>query len=987
MSERLEDHQPAPSGDVRGGVGGKVGADDRGLHPEFIQDAIWVRGAREHNLRDIDVRIPREKLVVITGLSGSGKSSLAFDTIYAEGQRRYVESLSAYARSFLDQMARPDVDSIEGLSPAISIEQKSVSANPRSTVGTITEIFDYLRLLYARVGQPQCPGCGQAISSQTVQQMTERVLALGEGTRVQILAPVVRGRKGAYRKELAAFRKQGFVRVRIDGEMHELSEDVQVARHARHDIDVVIDRLIVNERAGLRLGESIETALKLADGLVRVDVADGSEPWLLSQKSACVSCGISLPELAPRLFSFNSPAGACPQCAGLGEHKVLDVSRVVPDVTRSLANAIEPWQRGRGSGYYRQLLEALALHYDVELETPWERLPQRVRSGILHGSAGEAIRFEIKRGGQTSQLSRTWGGVMDELERRAESNSVGGEGRASGGSERGDKSERELARFRSPQHCDACDGSRLRPEARNVTLAGRGIHELSALSTSALRQFLEQLELSDSQNLVAERILAEIRERLGFLADVGLDYLSLDRRSGTLSGGEAQRIRLATQIGSSLMGVLYILDEPSIGLHPRDNQRLLDSLLRLRDMGNSVLVVEHDEATIRTADHVIDMGPGAGIHGGRVAAEGTPAELLRNEDSPTGAYLSGRRSIPLPRHRRKAGKRAIVLSGCNEHNLRDVELRLPIGLFTVMTGVSGSGKSTLVNDTLHRALAQRLHASTAIPGAFSQLEGVEHIDKVIDVDQAPIGRTPRSNPATYSGAFDGIRKLFAGVPEARMRGYGSGRFSFNVKGGRCEACRGDGLLRVEMHFLPDLFVRCEVCGGRRYNRETLVVRYKQRSIADVLDLTVEEALSVFENVGSVHRPLLALHEVGLDYLHLGQPATTLSGGEAQRVKLARELAKRSTGRTLYLLDEPTTGLHFADVEKLLELLHRLVDLGNSVLVIEHHLDVIKTADLVIDLGPEGGEAGGEIVAAGTPEEVAANPRSHTGRALARVLPR
>jgi excinuclease ABC subunit A len=969
VSERLDVDQPIPLPD-------HSSVEDGGLHPEFVQDAIWVRGAREHNLRDIDVRIPREKLVVITGLSGSGKSSLAFDTIYAEGQRRYVESLSAYARAFLDQMARPDVDSIEGLSPAISIEQKSVSANPRSTVGTVTEIFDYLRLLYARVGQPQCPGCGQPISSQTLQQMTERVMSIDEGTRVQILAPVIRGRKGSYRKELEAFRRQGFVRVRIDGEMHDLSDDVQIARHARHDIDVVIDRLVINQRVEARLSGSIETALKLADGIVRVDVADGNEPWLLSQKSACATCGISLPELAPRLFSFNSPAGACPQCAGLGDHAVLDAARVVPDAKRPLAKAIEPWQRGRGSGYYRQLIEALALHYDVDPTTPWGKLPQRARDGILHGTSGEAVRFEIKRGGQTSNVSRPWNGVMDELERRAEAGDTD--------AERG-KANRELARFRSPLQCDACDGSRLRPEARNVTLAGRGIHELSALSTSALRRFLEGLELSEAQSLVADRILSEINERLGFLADVGLDYLSLDRRSGTLSGGEAQRIRLATQIGSSLMGVLYILDEPSIGLHPRDNQRLLDSLLRLRDMGNTLLVVEHDEATIRTADYVIDMGPGAGIHGGRVAAEGTPDELQQNESSPTGAYLSGRRSIPLPRRRREADERAIVLSGCTEHNLRDVELSIPIGLFTVMTGVSGSGKSTLVNDTLHRALAQRLHAATATPGAFSRLEGLEHIDKVIDVDQAPIGRTPRSNPTTYSGAFDGIRKLFAGVPEARMRGYGSGRFSFNVKGGRCEACGGDGLLRVEMHFLPDLFVQCEVCKGRRYNRETLAVRYKQRSIADVLDLTVEEALSVFENVGSVHRPLLALHEVGLDYLHLGQPATTLSGGEAQRIKLARELAKRSTGRTLYLLDEPTTGLHFADVEKLLELLQRLVDLGNTVLVIEHHLDVIKTADLVVDLGPEGGEAGGEIVAAGTPEEVAANPRSHTGRALAQLL--
>ncbi len=935
--------------------------------PAHGPSEIVIRGAREHNLRDIDLRLPREKFVVITGPSGSGKSSLAFDTLYAEGQRRYVESLSAYARQFLDQMTKPEVESIEGLSPAIAIEQKTVSRSARSTVGTSTEIYDYLRLLFARAGTPHCHQCGRPIASQTVAQMTDRALSLPEGQTVMVLAPVVRGRRGEYRKELDDFRSKGFLRVRVDGRMHDLSEEIRIAKGARHDIEVVVDRLRVAERARRRLAESISTALSLADGLVVV-VADSGEEWLLSQANACVDCGVSYPEMAPRLFSFNSPAGACETCSGLGTRPVLDPDRLVPDPSISLADgAIEPWRvRGRRGSYYRQLLEALAAHLEIDLDTPWRKLPARARRAVLHGLGDEEIGFSLTQRGRKRAVRRRWDGVVGELERRAED---------------GDE---EIERYRTPAPCPDCDGARLRVEARNVKLGGAALHELTALPIDRLGAWVDGLELDATRRAVADRIVGEIRERLGFLVDVGLGYLRLDRQSGTLSGGEGQRIRLATQIGASLMGVMYILDEPSIGLHARDHQRLIASLLRLRDMGNSILVVEHDEATIEAADHIIDLGPGAGIHGGRVVAQGSREAIAKHPESPTGAYLSGRRRIPVP-ERRAPGRRVLKLSGCSEHNLRDVDLELPLSLFTVVTGVSGSGKSTLINDTLHRALAARLHGSREQPGRFKRISGVDAIDKVIDVSQSPIGRTPRSNPATYSGAFDGIRQLFAQVPESRVRGYGPGRFSFNVKGGRCETCKGDGLLRVEMSFLPDLFVTCEVCRGRRYNRETLEIRYKEHNIADILDMTVEEALEVFENVGAVRRPLQSLHDVGLDYLHLGQPATTLSGGEAQRIKLARELARRSTGSTLYLLDEPTTGLHFADVEQLLTVLQRLVDLGNTVVVIEHHLDVIKSADHVIDLGPEGGEAGGEIVAAGTPEAVAAEARSHTGAALAGAL--
>jgi len=932
---------------------------------------IVVRGAREHNLRVAEVRIPRDRLVVITGLSGSGKSSLAFDTIYAEGQRRYVESLSAYARQFLEQMAKPDVESIEGLSPAISIEQKTTSKNPRSTVGTTTEVYDYLRLLYARTGRPHCWSCGRAIASQTVQQMADRVLALGEGARVQVLAPVVRGRKGEYRKELDGFRRQGFVRARIDGELRDLSEEIGLAKQQKHDIDLVVDRLQVKEAVRARIAESIETALRLADGLVKVDA--GGEEWLLSEKNACAECGVSFPEIAPRMFSFNSPHGACPRCTGLGTRDEFDAARIVPDAARPLAGAIEPWL---GSGrrmprYYAQLLASLARHFKVSLETPWSELPKRAQRGILFGVGKDEVPFVFEREGRKETVRRRWDGVLGELERRRR--------------ETGSDSAREaLLHYMSAQRCPDCEGSRLRIEARSVRVGGLALPDLTRLSIAEARGFLEGLSLAPGERLIADRILKEILERMRFLSDVGLDYLTLDRASATLSGGEGQRIRLATQVGSSLMGVLYILDEPSIGLHPRDNDRLLASLLRLRDIGNSVIVVEHDEATIRAADWVIDMGPGAGIHGGEVVAEGTPEQIVEDPRSLTGAYLAGRRAIALPPRRPPRG-RELVLRGCSQHNLKDVTLRLPLGLFTVVTGVSGSGKSTLVNDTLYRALAQRLHGAEEPPGRFERIEGLEHVDKVIDVNQAPIGRTPRSNPATYTGLFDGIRALFSQVPESRVRGYDPGRFSFNVKGGRCESCQGDGILRIEMHFLPDLFVTCEICGGRRYNRETLEIAYKGKTIADVLDMTVEEALVFMDAVPAVRRPLQTLHDVGLDYIHLGQPATTLSGGEAQRIKLARELSRRGTGRTLYLLDEPTTGLHFADVEKLLEVLRRLVDLGNTVVVIEHHLDVVKTADWVIDLGPEGGEKGGEIVAEGTPEAVARSPRSHTGRALGRVL--
>ena len=934
---------------------------------------ILVRGAREHNLRSIDVRIPRDRLVVITGLSGSGKSSLAFDTIYAEGQRRYVESLSAYARQFLEQMGKPDVDSIEGLSPAISIEQKTTSRNPRSTVGTVTEIYDYLRLLYARVGVPYCVNCDKPIQAQTVQQMVDRVLAMEEGTRLQVLSPVVRGRKGEYRRELAEFGRQGFVRVRIDGTLYELDDVPALDRKKRHDIDLVVDRVVVKASARQRLADSIETALRSSDGFAKVDVGPGRQEILFSELAACLDCGASYPEINPRMFSFNNPHGACATCAGLGTRDYFDPELIVPDTEKSIEEgAIAPFRsRGRASGYYAQMLRALAEHIGFDLDIPWSRLPARARKQIMAGTGKGEVHFKFGRR-RSFSVRRPWAGVIAQLDRRyreTESDAV----------------REELRNYMSITECPDCEGARLRPEALAVRVANRRIHELTSLTIQQALGHLERLELTKAELEIAERILREIRERLVFLSDVGLDYLTLDRTSGTLSGGESQRIRLATQVGSALVGVLYILDEPSIGLHSRDNSRLLRTLCSLRDMGNTVLVVEHDAKTIRQADWVIDLGPGAGRHGGEIVAEGTPKQIIKNRKSLTGAYLAGRREIPIPRLRRPGSDKFLTVVGASQNNLKDLTVRVPLGVFSVVTGVSGSGKSTLVNDTLYRALAQELYGSKERAGRYKRIDGIDHVDKVIDVNQSPIGRTSRSNPATYTGIFTGIRELFTQLPESRMRGYKPGRFSFNVKGGRCEACEGDGIKRIEMHFLPDIFVTCEECQGRRYNRETLEIRYKGHSIADVLDMTVEEALEILEHIPSVRGGLQTLAEVGLGYVHLGQPAPTLSGGEAQRIKLARELSKRATGRTLYILDEPTTGLHFADVEKLLEVLDRLVEAGNTVLVIEHHLDVVKTADWVIDLGPEGGDGGGSIVTTGTPEEVAAHPESHTGRALAKVL--
>ncbi|MGD0844895.1 MAG: excinuclease ABC subunit UvrA [Geobacteraceae bacterium] len=946
-------------------------------------DKIVIKGACEHNLKCIDVEIPRDRLVVITGISGSGKSTLAFDTIYAEGQRRYVESLSAYARQFLEQMEKPDVESIEGLSPAISIEQKSTSKNPRSTVGTVTEIYDYLRLLFARVGRPSCYNCGREITSQTVSQMVDQIMAMPEGTRITLLSPMVRGRKGEYRKELAQLRKDGFVRVVIDGTPMDLAEEIVLDKNKKHDIDIVVDRLIVKPGIERRLADSLETALNHAEGIAKVSIVNGqtseaaktpevSETLLFSETLACIDCGISYPEMTPRMFSFNNPYGACPDCTGLGTRMYFDAELVVPNPDLSIREgAIAPWEK-RLSGWYHLTLDALAKAYRFDIRTPFKKLPKKAQEIILQGSQGEKVEFWWEEdGGRRHTYRKEFEGVLNNLERRwRESDS--------------EQVREELERYMNIMPCPTCKGARLKKEALFVRIAWRNICEVTALSISDALAFFTDLSLTPKEGEIARRILKEIRERLHFLINVGLDYLSLDRTAGTLSGGEGQRIRLATQIGSSLVGVLYILDEPSIGLHQRDNARLLQTLRHLRDIGNTVLVVEHDEETILEADHVIDMGPGAGIHGGEVVAQGTPAEIMANPNSLTGRYLSGELSIPVPEKRRKPA-RSLRIVGATGNNLKEIEVDIPLGVMTCVTGVSGSGKSTLIIDTLYKVLCQRLYRSREKAGGIKTILGLEALDKVINIDQSPIGRTPRSNPATYTAVFGDIRDLFAQLQESRLRGYKPGRYSFNVKGGRCEACSGDGIIKIEMHFLPDVYVQCEVCKGARYNRETLEVRFKGRSIAEVLDMTVSQALQFMENIPRIKGKLKTLEEVGLGYIKLGQSATTLSGGEAQRVKLSKELAKRATGRTIYILDEPTTGLHFDDIKKLLEVLQRLVETGNTVVIIEHNLDVIKTADHIIDLGPEGGDRGGAVIATGTPEEVARVNRSYTGQFLRKML--
>jgi excinuclease ABC subunit A len=940
-------------------------------------ESIYVRGAREHNLKNVTLEIPRNRLVVITGVSGSGKSSLAFDTLFAEGQRRYVESLSSYARQFLQQMEKPDVDSIDGLSPAISIEQKSVSKNPRSTVGTVTEIHDYLRLLYASVGIPHCPTCGQTIRPQTVQQMVDRALEMPEGTRLVLYAPYVRGKKGEYRKQLAQMAREGFLRARIDGKLVELTgEPPALDKQKKHSIDIVIDRIVVKPGIEKRLSDSIETALKVSGGLVVLAPQIGDQPAAeetLSQSYSCVECGTSLTEITPRLFSFNSPYGACPTCSGLGTLMGVDPDKIVPDPERGIdAGAVAPWPEGSKS-WRMKMVETISKAMGFSLSTPWKRLPAEAKRIILHGSGEKELSFSLTGKKSSYSWTGTYEGVIPMLERRhkeTDSPAI----RA------------EIEKYMSVHPCPACNGRRLRPEALAVTVKNKAIDELSSLPVSDLRAWVGRLSLDKRERAIAEKVVQEISDRLSFLDDVGVGYLTLDRSSATLSGGESQRIRLATQIGSKLMGVLYVLDEPSIGLHQRDNARLLTTLKGMRDLGNSVLVVEHDEETIRDADWVIDLGPGAGVHGGEVVAEGTPQQVMKNPKSLTGLYLQGKLEVPVPHRRREGRGKPVVIEGARHNNLRDLDVEIPVGVFTVVTGVSGSGKSTLVNEILYKALARHFYRATDKPGEHGRITGLDQLDKVIAIDQSPIGRTPRSNPATYTNVFNPIRNLMAMTPEARMRGYRPGRFSFNVPGGRCEACKGDGQIKIEMHFLPDIYVTCEVCGGKRYDRETLAVRYKGLNIAEILDLPVEQAHEMFQNIPAISRVLETLCEVGLGYIRLGQPATTLSGGEAQRVKLSRELCKRSTGRTLYLLDEPTTGLHFDDVGKLLKLLHRLVELGNTVVVIEHNLDVIKTADWVIDLGPEGGKGGGSLVAVGTPEHVASVPDSHTGKYLRQVLP-
>lgn len=940
-----------------------------------MQNSIIIKGAKEHNLKDINIEIPRDKLVVITGLSGSGKSSLAFDTLYAEGQRRYVESLSSYARQFLGLMEKPDVESIEGLSPAISIDQKTTSRNPRSTVGTVTEIYDYIRLLYARIGVPYCPNCGKKIEKQTIDQIIDSVMSLEEGTRIQVLAPVVRGKKGEYTKLLQDFQKEGFVRVRVDGEVYELTDDIEIDRKKKHNIELVVDRLVVKEEIRTRLTESVETALKYANNLVVIDIS-GDKEVLYSQNYACPDCNISIEELTPRMFSFNNPFGACPTCTGIGYLMKMDEDLIVPDKNKTLYDGIKAFGAStmkKGDTMAKMYFESIAKHYGVEIkDVPIKKLPRWFLEKILYGTGDEAIDFEYTSYAGTRKFTSPFEGVLPTLDRRYNETKS-----------QGMRDFYEM--YMSESACQTCHGARLKKESLSVKVGDKNINELTDMSIDKIKDFLNSLQLNNKDKMIADQILKELNKRLQFLLDVGLEYLTLSRSAGSLSGGEAQRIRLATQIGSGLTGVLYILDEPSIGLHQRDNEKLLATLRKLRDLGNTVLVVEHDEDTMYAADQIIDIGPGAGVHGGKVIAQGTAEEIKLVPESITGQYLSGKKQILVPKKRRKSNGKAIEVKGATEHNLKNINVKFPLGQFICVTGVSGSGKSTLVNEILYKTVAKEIYGSNEKPGKCKEIKGLENVDKIINIDQSPIGRTPRSNPATYTGVFDVIRDIFAATQEAKMRGYDKGRFSFNVAGGRCEACSGDGVLKIEMHFLPDIYVPCEVCKGKRYNRETLEVKYKGKTISDVLDMTVEEALKFFENIPKIKSKIQTLYDVGLGYIKLGQPSTTLSGGEAQRVKLATELSKKATGKTLYILDEPTTGLHIADVHKLVDILQRLVDTGNSIIVIEHNLDLIKTADYIIDLGPEGGEKGGQIIAVGTPEQITRNDQSYTGKFLKKYL--
>lgn len=944
-----------------------------------MNNNIIIKGAKEHNLKNINLEIPRDKLVVITGLSGSGKSSLAFDTLYAEGQRRYVESLSSYARQFLGLMEKPDVELIEGLSPAISIDQKTTSKNPRSTVGTVTEIYDYIRLLYARIGVPYCPNCGKRIEKQTIDQIVDSVMNLEQGSKIQVLAPAVRGRKGEFKKLLENFSKEGFVRARIDGETVELTDDIDIDRKRKHTVEIIVDRLIIKEDIRSRLTESVEIALKHANNLVLIVVGtskDDSEEMLFSQNYACPDCGISFEELSPRMFSFNNPFGACPTCTGIGYLMKMDEDLIIPDKSKTLYDGIKAFGASsmkKGDTMAKMYFESIAKHYGVEIkDVPIKELPKDFLNKILYGTGDEKIDFEYSSSAGTRKFSSPFEGVIPTLDRRYRETKS-----------QGMKDFYEM--YMSNSHCPTCNGARLRKESLAVKVGDKNINELTEMSIDKIKNYLNSLKLNNKDKMISEQILKELNKRLQFLIDVGLEYLTLSRSAGTLSGGEAQRIRLATQIGSGLTGVLYILDEPSIGLHQRDNEKLIATLKKLRDLGNTVIVVEHDEDTMYAADQIIDIGPGPGVHGGKVIAQGTAEQIKQIPESITGQYLSGKKQIPIPEKRRKSNGRAIEVKGATQNNLKNINVKFPLGQFICVTGVSGSGKSTLVNDILYKALAKQINGSNEKPGAHKEIIGIENIDKIINIDQSPIGRTPRSNPATYTGVFDNIRDIFAGTNEAKMRGYEKGRFSFNVEGGRCEACSGDGILRIEMHFLPDIYVPCEVCKGKRYNKETLEVKYKGKTIADVLDMTVEEALEFFKNIPRIKQKIQTLHDVGLGYIKLGQPSTTLSGGEAQRVKLATELSKKPTGKTLYILDEPTTGLHIADVHKLVEILQRLVDTGNSIIVIEHNLDLIKTSDYIIDLGPEGGDKGGKIVAVGTPEQIARNEQSYTGQFLGKYL--